>query len=341
MGWKRENVRSSIAFSISAAVAVTGAILTLARPRVTFAQDDRVAIEPRTARVDTTGTANRVKTDIRVNSSLVLVPVTVTDQQDRVILGLARDQFRVWDDKVEQTISHFAAEDVPISIGLVFDSSGSMGPKLRMSRAAVTQFIKSANPDDEFSLVTFNDQAKMLTGFTKDPGYIQDRLMFIESKGRTALLDGLILSMNEMKNAKHTRKAILLISDGGDNNSRYSVREVKSRLREADVQLYAIGIMEPLAGRTRTMEEMDGPLLLDEIASQTGGRLFEAADVGELPNIATRIGAALRNQYVLGYVPSADNRDGKYHHLQVKISKSKGLPSLRIFSRMGYYATPN
>src|SRR5262249_18517105 len=151
-------------------------------------------------------------------------------------------------------------------------------------------FVKSANPDDEFSLVTFNDQATLLTGFTKEPGDIQQRLMFIQSKGRTALLDALILSMNEMRHAKHTRKAIMLISDGGDNNSRYSVREVKARLREADVQLYAIGIMEPLAGRIRTMEEMDGPLLLDEIASQTGGRLFEVANVDELPNVAVRIG---------------------------------------------------
>ncbi len=163
--------------------------------------------------------------------------------------------------------------------------------------------------------------------------------MFIESKGRTALLDALILSMNEMADAKHTRKAILLISDGGDNNSRYSVREVKARLREADVQLYAIGIMEPLSGRSRTMEEMDGPLLLDEIATQTGGRLFEAADVGELQHRVHR--GRIARQYVLGYVPSADTRDGKYHHLQVKISKAKGLPPVRIFSRTGYYATAN
>ena len=305
------------------------------------AQEDRVLIEPRTPRASPTGSANRASNAIRVNSNLVLVPVTVTDQQDRLILGLDQNQFHVWDDKIEQVISHFAIEDAPISIGIVFDSSGSMGPKLRMSRAAVSEFMRAANPEDEFSLVEFSDQARLLGGFTNEAGEIEDKLMFIGSKGRTALLDGLVLAMNEMHHAKHARKAILLISDGGDNNSRYTTREVKARLREADVQVYSIGIVESLAGRSRTIEEFQGPQLLDDIAQQTGGRLFEVTDVDELPNVATRIGAALRNQYVLGYAPANDTHDGKYHHLQVKVTKSKGLPSLRVSCRSGYYAPSN
>jgi Ca-activated chloride channel homolog len=342
MGSNWGKIGPSAKYSICAMVAAGGVILSLAYPgTIIRAQDERVLVEPRTARVNATGSANRTATNIRVNSNLVLVPVTVTDERDRMILGLEQKQFRVWDDKIEQVISHFAMEDAPISIGLVFDSSGSMGPKLKMSRAAVAQFVKAANPEDEFSLVEFSDQARLLQPFTKQPGDIQDRLMFIGSKGRTALMDGLVLSMDEMRHAKHARKAILLITDGGDNNSRYSVREVKARLREADIQVYAIGIMEPLSGRARTIEELEGPQLLDDIAQQTGGRLFEVTDVDELPNIGTRIGAALRNQYVLGYVPAGDTHDGKYHRLQVKVTKSKGLPSMHVFCRSGYYAPSN
>ena len=310
-------------------------------PPAIQAQDERVLLEPRAPRVSPSGSANRTATNIRINSNLVLVPVTVTDGQDRLILGLEQQQFHIWDDKIEQVISHFAIEDAPLSIAVVFDSSGSMGPKLRMSRAAVAQFMRAANPEDEFSLVEFSDQARLLAGFTNKTGEIEDKLMFIGSKGKTALLDGLVLAMDEMRHAKHTRKAILLISDGGDNNSRYNVREVKARMREGDVQVYAIGILEPLAGRSRTIEELQGPQLLDDLAQQTGGRLFEVTDVDDLPNVATRIGAALRNQYMLGYVPASDVRDGKYHHLQVKVTKAKGLPSMRVSCRSGYYAPSN
>src|SRR5262249_17006148 len=155
------------------------------------------------------------------------------DKQDRLITGLVRDHFRIWDEKNEQVISHFASEDLPVSIGLVFDSSGSMGTKLAESRAAVAEFLKTANPEDEFSLVTFNDREHLVIGFTNQAGDIQDKMLFIASKGRTALLDAIVLSMNEMRHAKHTRKAILIISDGGDNNSRYTTREVKARLRES------------------------------------------------------------------------------------------------------------
>src|SRR5262249_4183400 len=160
-------------------------------------------------------------------------------------------------------------------------------------------------------------------------------------KGRTALLDAIVLSMNEMRHAKHSRKAILIISDGGDNDSRYSVRDVRTRLREADVQVYSIGIMEPWAGRGRSVEEMEGAALLDEIAKDTGGRLFEVDDVGVLPAIATKISHALRNQYVLGYVPTSDMRDGKYHRVQVKTARPKGVPPLRASFRTGYFAPEN
>jgi len=274
---------------------------------------------------------------LRVDSDLVLIPVLVTDPNNRLVTGLEKEHFKLYDNKVEQVITHFAQEDAPVSIGLVFDSSGSMGPKLQKARAAVAEFIRAANPEDEFSLVAFSDHARLLAQLGTPPAEIENQLLFIQSHGETALLDAIYLSMSEMKRARHARKAILIISDGGDNASRYTERELKNWLREADVQVYSIGIFEPLGMRGRTMEEANGPALLNQIAEQTGGRLYEVYDLNELRDIATKIGSALRNQYVLGFTPGAE-RDGKYHRIQVKIPRIHGLPGLRTSFRSGYYA---
>jgi len=302
-----------------------------------IAQDDRVSIEPRVSTNPSSGSADRMAS-IRTNVDLVLIPVTVTDKHDRLITGLEKGFFKLYDDKVEQVITHFGAEDAPVSIVLAFDSSGSMGPKLQKSRAAVAAFLKAANPEDEFALVPFNDRAQVISGFTDQIEEIQNKLLYVQSKGRTALLDAMYLSLNEMKNAKHQRKAILVISDGGDNNSRYTFREVKNRVREADVQIYSIGILEPMAGRMRSPEEFSGPALLDDLAHESGGRLFEVDDLNELADIAGKVGTALRHQYMLGYSPSVERHDGKYHSVQVKVARPKGLPPLRTSFRTGYYA---
>jgi Ca-activated chloride channel homolog len=306
------------------------------------AQETKVMIEPRTPPPGSeTGSANRSAGNLRVDSNLVLIPVLVTDEADRPVTGLERQHFKLLDEKAEQVISHFTAEDIPVSIGVVFDSSGSMGVKLKKSQAAVMEFLRTANPADEFSLVQINERAQLLQGFTDRIQDIQSSLMFIGSKGQTALLDGIVLSLNEMRHARHARKAILIISDGGDNNSRYNEREVKARLREADVQVYSIGIMEPVALRSRSPEEASGAALMSGLAQQTGGQYFEVGDPDVLPAIAVRVGSALRNQYVLGYVPSTDMRNGKYHRVQVKVMRAKGAPPLRISFRTGYFASPN
>jgi Ca-activated chloride channel homolog len=297
----------------------------------TNAQEPQVSLQTRAS----SGDADRLAS-IRINSDLVLIPVLVTDHQDRPITGLQKDHFKLYDDKVEQAISNFSSEDAPVSISLLFDCSGSMGPKLQKSRAAVREFLQTANPEDEFSLIEFSDRAQLVSGFTDKIEEIQNRLMFAQSKGATALLDAIYLAIHEMKNAKHTRKAILIISDGGDNSSRYTSKEVKNALREADIQVYSIGIVEPFTTRM-TPEEMTGPVLLGEIAQQTGGRLFEVYDLNDLRDIATRISAALRNQYVLGYAPPDIKHDGKYHRIQVKVERLKGLPPLRATFRSGYY----
>ncbi|MGH9660070.1 MAG: VWA domain-containing protein [Bryobacteraceae bacterium] len=278
------------------------------------------------------------RSNLRVDTTLVLINVTVTDPLNRFVTGLESDNFRLFEDKSEQKVSHFASEDAPLSIGLVFDISGSMGSKLSKSRQAVSQFFKTANPEDEFFLVQFNDRAELIQDFTTSLEEIQNRLTFTQAKGRTALLDAVHLGLHTMKKGRNPRKALLIISDGGDNSSRYTESEIKNLVREADVQIYAIGIFESTSARGRTAEELSGPGLLSEMAEQTGGRHFPVENLNDLPDIAAKIGIELRNQYILGYSPTNHDRDGKYRKVQVKLVQPRGLPPLRAFWRLGYYA---
>ena len=213
-----------------------------------------------------------------------------------------------------------------------------MGQKLAKSRQAVSQFFKTANPQDEFFLIQFNDRPELVMGFTTRLEEIQNRLTFTQAKGRTALLDAIYMGLNQMKQGKNPKKAILVISDGGDNSSRYTEREIKNLVREADVQIYAIGIYEPIGSRGRTAEELSGPGLLSEVAEQTGGRQYPVENLNELPDIAANIGIALRNQYVIGYIPTNQAKDGKWRRISVKLNQPRGMPQLRAFAKLGYYA---
>ena len=314
--------------------AICGALLIAGRSQDT----NGGMLTPRAKAPVKESAATLPKADIRTNVNLVLIPVTVTDPYNRFVTGLDKENFKISEDKVDQTISQFSSEDAPISVGVIFDCSGSMGDKLSKSRQAVAQFFKTANPEDEFFLIQFNDNAKMIQPFTHNLEEIQNRLAFTQSKGRTALLDGIYMGLHEMKKAKNARKALLIISDGGDNNSRYTEAEVKNLVKEADVQIYAIGIYEMGAARGRTPEEMSGPGLLTEVTEPTGGRMYEASNINELPDIAAKIGMELRNQYLLGYAPLNQERDGKYRRVQVRIIQPRGLPPLRAYWRTGYYA---
>jgi Ca-activated chloride channel homolog len=216
-----------------------------------------------------------------------------------------------------------------------------MGPKLRSSREAVAQFFKTVNPEDEAFLVQFHDTANLEMGFTNSLEQIQNHLQFTAPKGMTALLDAIYLGIHEMKKAKNPRKALLIISDGGDNNSRYTESEIRNLVKEGDVQIYAIGIYEPVGSRSRTPEESNGPALLTELASQTGGRQYQVENLAELPDIAAKIGMELRNQYLLGYSPQNQDKDGKYRHVEVKLVQPHGMPLLRAFWRLGYNAPSN
>ena len=278
------------------------------------------------------------KASIRADFNLVLIPVTVTDPLNRFVTGLEKEYFKIYEDKKQQQISSFSSDDAPLSVGLLFDCSGSMGPKLRSSREAVAQFFKTANPEDEAFLVQFHDTAELAVPFTNDLGEIQNHLQFTQSKGMTALLDAIYLSIHEMKKARNPRKALLVISDGGDNNSRYTESEIRNLVKESDVQIYAIGIYEPASSRARTVEESNGPALLTELADQTGGRQYQVENLSELPDIAAKIGMELRNQYLLGYSPQNQEKDGKYRKVEVKLVQPHGMPLLHAFWRMGYNA---
>lgn len=313
---------------------------TKQEPSPAAGAEPRVNIEPRT-KTSSEPKVEQRKSNIRIDTNVVLIPVTVTDPLNRFVTGLEKEHFKLLEDNTEQTISMFSSEDAALSIGLVFDASGSMGSKLAKSRQAAAAFFKTANPEDEFFLAHFNDRAQLVIPFTHNTEEIQNRLTFTQAKGRTALLDAVYLALNQMKKAKNPRRALLLISDGGDNSSRYTESEIKNLVREADVQIYAIGIFEPIGARGRTAEELSGPGLLSEIAEQTGGRHFPVENISELPDIAAKIGVELRNQYVLGYTPTNQVRDGKYRKVKVKINQQRGLPQLRAFWRLGYYAPTN
>jgi Ca-activated chloride channel family protein len=187
--------------------------------------------------------------------------------------------------------------------------------------------------------VQFSDNPRLLAPFTRQVEDVQNALFTIQAKGRTALLDAIYLALSTMREASNTRKAVLIISDGGDNNSRYSVRDIMAAVREADVQIYSIGIFDPVGSRSEP-EILWGPSLLSDIAQTTGGRMFpvEVYNINQLPDVAAKISVELRNQYILGYRPSNKERDGTWRKLKVKLNPPRGLPPLTTYARSGYYA---
>lgn len=273
-----------------------------------------------------------------VGTTLILVPVSVTDSANRIVLGLEKQNFQVFEDGTEQKISQFSGEDAPISVGIIVDTSGSIGQKLERSREAVSEFLKTMNEHDEAFLITFNQKATLQVGFTAVGKRIEDKLVGIESSGYTALLDAVNVGLEEMKKAKNARKAILIISDGGDNISHYTPREIADVVRKADVQIFSMGVFEPIMLRFSS-EEIGGPKLLSNLSQQTGGRIFAVANDDQLPVAAEKIGIELRNQYLLAYSTANQERDGSYRKIVVKVSPPKELPPVKVRWRQGYYAS--
>jgi Ca-activated chloride channel family protein len=271
---------------------------------------------------------------LKVDVDLVLVPVTITDPLNRLVTGLERDNFQLFEGSAAQEIRSFSSEDAPVSLGVIFDSSGSMSSKMDRAKDAVMEFFKTANPQDEFFMIAFSDEPEVVNDFTSSVDDIQGKLVFTVPRRRTALLDAIYMGVSKMREAKYPKKALLIISDGGDNHSRYTEGEIKALIKEADVMVYAIGIYDRYFA---TQEERLGPELLGELSELTGGRAFTVENPNDLADVATKIGVELRNQYVLGYRPTIVVRDGKWRKIRVKLLPPKGLPPLRVYARTGYY----
>jgi Ca-activated chloride channel family protein len=278
---------------------------------------------------------NMYRNPIRTNVNLVLVPVTVTDTMNRIVVGLEPRNFQLYEDKQSQEIKHFSREDAPASLGVILDVSGSMATKIERAREAVVKLLEASNPQDEFFLIIFGDAPHVVQNFTQTIADMQQQLLFAHPEGSTALLDAIYLGLDKMKEARYSRKALLLISDGGDNHSRYTEKEVKSQIKESDVLIYSVGVFDR---QFASREELLGPALLTEISEVTGAQCFTLDNPNDLPIITQHIGAELRNQYVLAYSPSNSRIDGKWRKIKVKLTLlPKTLPHLQVHAKTGYY----
>jgi Ca-activated chloride channel homolog len=273
---------------------------------------------------------------LHTSVDLVLVSVNITDSLNRPVVGLSQDNFQLFENKKAQAIKHFSNEDTPVSVGIILDSSGSMHDKMERAREAVRQFCDTGNPQDQFFLITFSDKPRLAVDFTDSPDELTNELIYANPKGRTALLDAMYMGIEKMRDAKYGRKALLVISDGGDNHSHYTEREVKSAVRESDVMIYAVGTYDQFFS---TQEEALGPELLSEVTELTGGQSFALTNPKEMVAVARSIGTQLRHQYVLAYQPQAASHDGKWHKLSVKLRLPKNGPLLHVAARLGYYAS--
>lgn len=278
------------------------------------------------------------KTIIKQSTSLVVVNVSVTDRQFRQIGGLSKDQFEIYEDKVRQQIEFFSDDDKPVSMGVIFDLSGSMNNKISRARDAIKAFIDTCHNQDDFFLVGFNDRATLLAELS-DGQNILNKLATAEPHGQTALYDATYLGVEKVKEGRHDKRALLIVSDGQDNTSRYNYGELRKLLKEADVQVYCIGVLEEGVGAGSSLDKQ-GQMILEDLAHTTGGMAFFPASKSDLEDAVTHIALTLRHQYSIGYVPFNDMRDGKWRKIKVRVNPPKGLPSLIVRAKEGYYATP-
>ncbi|MBV8073235.1 MAG: VWA domain-containing protein [Acidobacteriaceae bacterium] len=269
--------------------------------------------------------SRRAPSRLRSDVQLVLIPVAVTDPLERPVLDLKRQSFRVFDDGLEQKISAFSIEEAAVSVGMVFDASNSMRRKIDDSREALNQFLRLSTPGDEFSLWKFSDRPQTVCPFTTNAEQVEENLALIRSGGWTSLFDALYLALSQMKRATHGTKALFVLSDGGDNNSRYSEGEIRNMVREADVRIFSISIL-------------DRSPVLERISDDSGGRAYRVHKLDELPEIVAKLSQEMHSHYVLGYVPTGRQSDGKYHKVVVRLVNPPGGPHLHLAWRRGYYA---
>jgi Ca-activated chloride channel family protein len=276
----------------------------------------------------------------RTHTDLVNLTVTVTDTYGRYVSGLNKNAFAIYDEKQQQEIAFFSDDDAPVSVGVIFDVSGSMGgDKIRRAREALSRFIQTSHNSDEYFLIGFNQRAQLLLDKTRDGNAVLDKLTFVQTRGQTALYDACYLGVEKVQRGQHPKRALLLISDGQDNNSRYTFTELRKLLKESDVTLYGIGILSGSdAGSSMGME---GQGILDELANVSGGKAFFPRSAAEMDDIFEQIALELRHQYSIGYKPPNFVSDGKWHKIKVKVTPPRGLPRLFVRSKEGYYSLVN
>jgi len=266
---------------------------------------------------------------------MVLVDVTVLDHAGRAVSGLASSNFTVLDDNRLQTVRYLSNTDEPLSLVIVLDASASMAPRIEDERKALSELISTSNPQDEVSLIVVHDKPQEILRFQDSIDKFQEAISTIRADGQTALWDAMYLGLRELRDSRYPRKAMIVISDGGDNHSRYTESELRSLLKEADVQVYAVGLFNRYASRR---EEKVGPLLLDEVTSLTGGRVISVGNAPELSRAVTQISHELRNQYVLGYYPNHRSSDGGWRKIKIQLTGSAAHGKFRLYARRGYYA---
>lgn len=272
--------------------------------------------------------------DLKISVNMTLVPVTVLDNMGRSVTGLTPQNFRVFDNSHQVPIASFARQDQAIAVGLVFDCSRSMMDKYRNEREAPRQLFQQLSPQDQSLLVTVSDRASLRSPLTADLGDISDQLMFTHPTGSTPLLDGIHMALVELKKSHLGRKALVVVSDGGDNNSRFTLREIESLMAESDTQIFTV----LLYNNPQAPEEVTGPDLLDHLAAKSGGVNFVIRNIDEIHQVMAKIGINLHNEYVLGYYMPDDGRSGQYRRIGVQLLLPPGTPRLSIHARQGYYA---
>jgi Ca-activated chloride channel homolog len=276
---------------------------------------------------------------LRADVDLVLIPATVTDGRNQPVTDLQKQNFTIYEENEQQQIRNFSTEDAPISVGLILDVSKSMTNKIETERAAVAEFFKSANPDDDYFVITLGDRPRIIADTTQSLDQIKAKLSSIVPNGNTALLDGIYLGVDKLSSARYQRRALVIISDGGDNHSHYTPKETKSLLQEADVLIYAIGIFDNMPVPVfKTIEEKLGKRLLTEMTEASGGRTIAADNREKVPEIAAAISRELREQYVLGYRSTNASHDGKWRKIKLQVTASEGIPPLHAYYKKGYIA---
>jgi Ca-activated chloride channel family protein len=272
---------------------------------------------------------------VRVDVDIVLVPVTVVDVANRPVLTLEKKDFELFEAGEQQTLRYFSTEDSPISVGVLLDLSSSMTDKIDTARQALHEFFQNSNPDDDYFVIGFSDHPELIADSTHSTDTIENKLALTLPYGNTALLDSIYMGLNKLRTARYKRHALVIISDGGDNHSRYTAREIRSLVQESDVEIYALGIFSRIF---KTYEESLGEGLLTRITEATGGHTIKVNDIDELPQAAAAMSRLIRNQYVLGYHPSGERYDNKWHKIKVRVLPPKEGTVLHVYSKQGYLA---